>query len=112
MTDQPTKRCPRCGEEKPLSEFYLRKNYSYTANGAISNRPGQPVTGACKDCAHAARRANHQKARERQKAANAQHPPVVVPPLGGHGLRGTRSFRYYRMTQDILRNRANTRTDP
>lgn len=45
MTDGDTRRCPSCGQEKPLSEYRTRKG----AHAARHNRLGRPY-GSCRPC--------------------------------------------------------------
>lgn len=66
--DEPTKRCARCGEEKPHSAFYWHKRTTYTLNGAIEHRPGPLYI--CKLCDHIAREANKKKQRAAFRLAN------------------------------------------
>ena len=47
--DEPTKRCPRCGLDKPWSAYNLRTTERYTDNGAPSNQLGKPHT-YCRAC--------------------------------------------------------------
>ena len=49
------KRCPRCGETKPLSEFWVHRTARYTPNGTLHEPAGRPHS-YCKPCHNAYRR--------------------------------------------------------
>lgn len=103
---EPTKRCSRCKEEKPLSAFYIHKSYAYNDNGSVAKWPGMP-TAYCKLC-------NKEQYREhlaRKQAARANRPPVeplpaLWSPSAPVNARGTASHRYYRIAN------AKRRADP
>ena len=58
------KRCPRCGETKPLTEFWVHRTASYTPNGTLHEPAGRPTT-YCKPCGNAYRTARITAQRER-----------------------------------------------
>jgi recombinational DNA repair protein (RecF pathway) len=78
MTAPKAKRCPRCGQVKPLSAFYRRRG------GARSSPYCQPCTRAASHQAHTRRRQDPaaaerlravDRARQRRRRALRRQPP-------------------------------------
>jgi recombinational DNA repair protein (RecF pathway) len=78
MTIPKAKRCPRCGQVKPLSAFYQRRG------GARTSPYCQPCTRAASREARHRRRQNHASAellravdrtRQRRRRATCRQPP-------------------------------------
>jgi hypothetical protein len=60
MTDEPTKRCAHCGEEKPVAEFHQRLRPGYTSTLGKRIKP-TGLHSYCKVCNNGWRRIMDQR---------------------------------------------------